>query len=109
MGMIAVTDRLLVPEDALAAYCARWKVARVELVGEGEWDDPYFDGGIGVMVTPRPDSGLSGFDWVHMIDEMAEMLGRKVVLIDRRAWELPERRPLKQHMLDTARTLYVAG
>ncbi len=47
---------------------------------------------IDVLVELAPDHGLSGFDWVHMIDELRAIFGRNVDLVSKRGLRNPFRR-----------------
>ena len=80
-------QHLHIPDDALAAFCARWKVAELALFGSALRDDFGPESDVDLLVTFAPDARWSLFDHVRMQDELEVLFGREVDLLTRRAVE----------------------
>ena len=71
-------------ENRIAGFCQRWKIAEFAFFGSVLRDDFRPDSDVDVLVTFRPDSHWSLFDLVQMQEELEEVLGRKVDLIEQK-------------------------
>jgi len=101
-----INGKLEVPDEAIDAFCRRWKITQIELFGSALRDDFRPDSDIDLLVTFEPDAPISLFDLVEMQDEMAKLLGRPVDLIERAAIE-QSRNPFRRHsILTTAQVVY---
>ena len=88
----------LVVNEQLELFCRRWAIAELSLFGSASDVD--------ILVTFLPEAQWSLLDHVQMEMELAELLGREVDLITRRAVE-SSRNPLRRReILETARTVY---
>ena len=56
-----------------------------------------------------PEARWTLFDHVRMQDELAEILGREVDLVSKRAIERSENWIKRKHILENSETFYVAG
>lgn len=92
--------------DALAAFARRWKVAELAVFGSALRDDFGPESDVDLLVTFEPDAAWSLFDHVAMQDELAELLGRPVDLIGRRAIERSPNPLRRRAILDSARAIY---
>lgn len=61
-----------------------------------------------VLVTFAGNTHWNLFDLVAMQKELQDMVGREVVLVERRAVEKSENY-IRRHILESAEPLYVAG
>ena len=94
--------------QALAQLCQRWKVAELALFGSALRDDQRADSDVDLLVTFAPDADWSLLDHIRMQQELADLLGRPVDLVSRRAIERSHN-PLRRHeILGSARTVYAA-
>jgi len=84
---IHVTPRIQVPDDAIAAFCRRWKVVEFAFFGSVLRDDFGPASDVDVLVAFAPGAAHTLFDLVRMEDELQAMFGRKVDLVTRRAIE----------------------
>lgn len=94
-----------VDRKRLEELCRRWRVTELSLFGSRARGNPRPDSDVDVLVTFAEDAPWSGWDLVRMQDELAEMFGRPVDLIESRAIRNPIRR--KSIMRDK-RVLYAA-
>ena len=78
--------------EAIAAFCRRWKVTELALFGSVLRDDFGPDSDVDVLVSFAPDAPWSLFDLVDMRDELKEVLGREVDLVEKDALRNPFRR-----------------
>jgi len=87
-----VPPQLDIDRDRIAAFCEKWKITEFALFGSVLRDDFGPDSDVDVLVTFAADAEWSLFDVVDMQEELAEMFGRHVDLVDRRALKNPFRR-----------------
>jgi len=96
------------PKERIAEFCQKWKIVEPSFFGSVLRDDFRPDSDVDVLVTFAPDGRYSLFDLVHMEEELEEMLGRKVDLVERSAIEQSENYIRRKHILNSAQTVYVA-
>jgi predicted nucleotidyltransferase len=101
--------KINIPRDRLEVFCRRWKVKELALFGSVLRDDFRPDSDVDFLVTFEEDARWSFFDMVDMQDELKEILGRKVDLVERRAVERSENYIRRRHILQSLEPLYVAG
>jgi hypothetical protein len=76
-----------IPQDEIEAFCERRRIVEFALFGSVLRDDFNEESDIDVLVTFADDVRYTLFDLVRMGDELEEIFGRKVDLLDRRAVE----------------------
>jgi len=84
--------RIPIPTEEIDAFCRRWNVKELAVFGSALRDDFGPDSDIDILVELRPDPGLSLFDWMDMIDQLKQIFGRDVDLVEKRAIRNPFRR-----------------
>jgi uncharacterized protein len=104
----ALPVALDLPDEAIAAFCRRWRITELALFGSVLRDDFGPDSDIDVLVTFDPEARWSLFDWVDMNDELEALLGREVDLVGKRSVERSENWIRRREILGTARPYYVA-
>lgn len=102
-----VRHNLEIPDDALARFCRRWKVAELALFGSVLRGDFRPDSDVDVLVTFDPQSRRTLFDMVDMQDELSALLGRPVDLVSRRGVESSRNYLRRKAILSSAETIYV--
>ncbi len=110
MGVTAeATDglRIRVDRAKIQAFCRKWKIVELVFFGSVVRDDFGPDSDVDVLVTYADDARW-GWKIVDAQDELAEILGREVDLVDRGAVEESENWIRRRHILEHARTFYVA-
>jgi predicted nucleotidyltransferase len=103
-----VHETVNLPEDALAEFCARWKIRELSLFGSVLTEAFGDDSDIDVLVSFADDAEWSLFDHVEMQDELEAMLGRDVDLVSRRGIERSPNPIRKAAILGSAEVVYAA-
>ena len=103
-----MTARIAIDQEKIADFCRRWKIVELALFGSVLRDDFRPDSDVDVLVTFAPDAHWRLFDLVHMQDELREIIGREVDLVERRAVEGSENYIRRKHILANLETVYVA-
>ena len=83
---------LTVPQDEIADFCRRWRVTEFALFGSAVRDDFGPESDVDVLVRFEPDAGWSLFDLVTMQDELQDLFGRTVHLVEAEGLRNPFRR-----------------
>lgn len=97
---------LVIPSDALAEFCKRWRVRELSLFGSALRDDFGPTSDVDLLAEFEPDAPVSLWDWGSMLEELSEMFGgRTVDLVEKSAIRNPLRR---RYILAHTRTLYAA-
>jgi predicted nucleotidyltransferase len=83
-----------VPLERLAEFARKWRIVELSLFGSVLKPEEFRDDSdVDVLVAFDPQSRWSAFRLVEMNDELSEIFGRKVDLIDRDAVKNPFVRP----------------
>ena len=101
--------KINLPIDKIGVFCRKWKIKELALFGSVLREDFRPDSDVDLLVTFETDSQWSLFDMIDMQDELKEVLGREVDLVERRAVELSENYIRRRHILQSLEPLYVAG
>lgn len=94
--------------DRLAQLCYRWKIAEIALFGSVLREDFGPDSDVDLLVTYRPDADWSLFDTVGLQRELAELFGRPVDLVSRRAVEHSQNWIRRKAILESAVPIYAS-
>ena len=97
-----------IPREKVVKFCRRWKIQEFALFGSVLREDFRPESDIDVLVSFSPEAKYSLFDLVHMQDELKEIFGRNVDLVERKSVERSENYIRRKHILDSLETLYVA-
>ena len=97
-----------IPKDKIADFCRRWKISELALFGSVLRDDFRLDSDIDMLASYAEDADWSLFDHVRMEEELSEILGRKVDLVNRRVVESSTNWIRRNAILGSAEPLYVA-
>jgi len=105
MEKIIEKTNIQLPQDQIIDFCQRWQVVEFALFGSviGEHFRP--DSDVDVLVSFAPNARWSLFDLVTMQDELKEIFGRKVDLVEREGLVNPFRR---QAILNSREVIYEA-
>jgi len=94
-----------IDHERIAEFCRKWRVKELAVFGSALRDDFRPDSDVDVLVELRPNHGLNLYDWVDMIEELQEILGRRVELVAKGGLKNPFRR---REILRTAEVVYAA-
>jgi predicted nucleotidyltransferase len=103
-----MSPRIEYDSERIAEFCRKWKVVELALFGSVLRDDFGPDSDVDVLVTFAPDAGWSLFDIVEMQEELKDLFGREVDLVERRSIEESENYIRRRHILSCTETVYVA-
>jgi predicted nucleotidyltransferase len=92
-------------KDALRTFCERWKIRELAVFGSVLRDDFSATSDVDVLVSFETGAPVTAFDLVDMRDELQQLFGRGVDLVEKQALLNPFRR---REILRTARVLYAA-
>ena len=96
------------PRNQLADFCRRWHISEFALFGSVLRDDFDPDSDLDVLVTFALGADWSLLDHVRMEQELADLLGRKVDLLNKRAVEQSHNWIRRREILDTAEVVHVS-
>ena len=94
-----------IDSDRIADFCRRWKVTELALFGSVLRDDFRPDSDVDVLVTFEPGAPWSLWDLSTMREELEEIFGRKVDLVEKKGLRNPFRR---QAILSSQHLIYAA-
>ena len=98
-----------IPKERLREFCRKWKVTEFALFGSVVRPEEFrADSDVDVLVTFAEDSRWSLFDLAHCQNELAEIFGRKVDLVERVAVERSTNRFRRRSILNSVVMLDVA-
>ena len=101
-----MNNRLEAPRDRIAAFCRRWHITELALFGSVLRDDFCSDSDVDVLVSFEPQVPHTLLDIVRMQDELSEVFGRRVDLIERAAVERNRNYIRRNAILRSAETIY---
>jgi predicted nucleotidyltransferase len=94
-----------IPEEKLIDFCHRWRIVEMGFFGSILREDFSEQSDVDVLVSFAPNSSWTLLDLVAMQDELSDLLGRKVDLVEREALRNPFRR---KEILRTVELVYAA-
>ena len=106
LGQDAVGARVHLSGEQIAAFCQRWNVVELALFGSVLRDDFGPDSDIDVLVRFRPGQYPSLFGLSEMEADLAEMVGRRVDLVERGGVEQSPNYIRRRAILGSAKTVY---
>lgn len=92
--------------NAIRDFCRRWKIVEFALFGSVLRDDFGAESDVDVLVTFEPDATWSLLDRMRAQDELSDLLGRPVDLINRRGVEEGKNPFRRKNILRDAHVIY---
>lgn len=102
-----IRSRLNISDEALAEFCRKWKIVRLELFGSALRDD--FDpekSDIDLLVTFADNVSWGFRDTLKMEDELKAVLGRDVDMPERSTIETMKNWIRRKDILSSARVIF---
>ena len=99
-----MTLRIVMDRERIAAFCRKWKVKELSVFGSALRDDFGPGSDVDVLVVYEHDAEWDAWDHLHAEEELKEMLGRDVDLVEARAL----RNPFRRHDILTHREVVYA-
>lgn len=97
--------RIPIPEGRIAEFCRKWRIAELSLFGSALRDDFGPESDVDVLIVFERGRSPVLEDWLDMHDELKEIFGRDVDVVEKRLLKNPFRR---HHILTNRRVLYAA-
>jgi predicted nucleotidyltransferase len=97
--------KIQIPLKQIEEFCRRWKIKEFALFGSVLREDFRPDSDIDVLVAFEPEGGITFDNRVEMLDELAEIFGREVDLVEKDGIRNPFRR---YDILTTKEIVYAA-
>ena len=94
------------PAQRIAEFCRLWQVSELSLFGSSLREDFRPDSDIDLLYAFSPGVEWSLLDLVSMEEELAQIFGRKVDLVSRRAIERSHNWIRRKAILEGARRVY---
>ncbi len=95
--------------ETLGRFCQEHGIARLELFGSSLRADFREDSDIDLLATLQNDAHPTLLDWADMQEKLAEMMGRPVDLVSRRAIERSRNLYRRHSILSTTMPIYGEG
>jgi len=97
--------KITFPQEKIEAFCRKWKIKELALFGSVLREDFRPDSDIDVLVSFEPGGGIDFDNRVEMQDELAEIFGRGVDLVEKET----VRNPFRRHNILTTREVVYAA
>ena len=98
--------RIDIPKDKIAEFCRKWHITELALFGSVLREDFRPDSDVDVLVSFVEDTHWSLFDLVRMEEELREIFGREVDLVEKGGLKNPFRR---HEILITREVIHATG
>ena len=97
--------KLSLPKEKIEEFCLRWKIVEFSLFGSVLRDDFDLDSDVDILISLSEDADLDLYDWITMIEELKEIFGREVDLVEKSTLRNPFRR---NAILTNRETIYAS-
>jgi len=101
-----VLSNVDIPQETLAAFCRKWKITEFAVFGSVLRDDFTPESDVDCIVVFSPDSQWTLLDVIGAEQELSELLGRPVDLVEKQTVERSENWIRREQILNSAKTLY---
>ncbi len=95
--------KIEIPREKIVEFCQKWRIKELAIFGSAVRDDFRPDSDVDVLVVFHDDAGWSLFDHIKAEDELKQLFGRDVDLVERRTIRNPFRR---HHILNNHEVIY---
>lgn len=92
-------------KDRIVEFCSKWKITEFSFFGSTLRDDFAPESDVDILVTFEPEAPWSLWDFIDMRDELQELFGREVDLVEKTGLRNPFRR---HEILKTREVIYAA-
>lgn len=97
--------KIEIPKDEIAEFCRRWKVIELAIFGSALGNDFRPDSDVDVLVVFKDDAQWNLFDHMKAEEELEQIFGREVDLVEKKTIKNPFRR---HHILSNYEVIYGA-
>ncbi len=103
-----ITPEVRLDHDQIAAFCRKWQIAEMSLFGSVLRDDFGPDSDVDFLVAFEPGADHDWEDWPAMLNELADIVGRRVDFVEKPLVEQSENYIRRHNILASAEQIYVA-
>lgn len=100
--------RIELPKEKIREFCRKWRITEFSLFGSVLREDFGPESDIDVLVSFAPESRWSLFEMVEMQEELKQLVGHEVDLVERKAVESSPNYIRRRHILESAELFDVA-
>jgi len=101
--------KITIPKEKVFDFCLRWKVNEFSLFGSVLREDFHAESDIDVLVSFSPETEYGLFDLVDMQDELKELFGRDVDMVEKEAIIQSKNYIRRKNILENTEVIYAAG
>jgi len=105
---VKVNGNIEVADEAIAAFCGKWGVTEFALFGSVLREDFGPESDVDVLVRFEPDARWDLWDIVDMQEELGQIFGREVDLVDKDAVEESNNPFRKRLILKGSQVIYTS-
>jgi predicted nucleotidyltransferase len=98
-------NHIMLPKEQIADFCRKWKIKEMAIFGSALGDDFRPDSDVDVLIVFDDSAKWSLFDHIQAEEELKELIGRKVDLVEKKTIRNPFRR---HHILNHSEVIYAA-
>ncbi len=104
-----INGSIEVPDEAIAAFCRKWRVTELALFGSVLREDFGPESDVDVLVRFAADARWDLWHIIDMREELARLFGREVDLVDKDTVEASDNPFRRRLILSSAQMVYAAG
>ena len=97
-----------IPKKQIADFCQRWHICELAVFGSVLRDDFDSDSDVDILISFEAEADWGLIDHLRMEQELANLLGRKIELLSKRAVERSHNLVRRREILNTAEVIYVS-
>jgi len=101
-----MNEQVTIPRERLEGFCRRWSITELALFGSALRGDFRSDSDVDLLVSFSEDAHHSLLDLVRMQNELAQMFGREVDLVERTTIERSRNYIRRKAILTSAEAIY---
>jgi len=99
-----MNNKLTLPKEKIKEFCLKWNVVEFSLFGSILRDDFDTESDVDILISLSEKADLDLYDWITMIEELEEIFGREVDLVEKSTL----RNPFRRHSILTNREIIYA-
>ena len=96
---------IVVDKEKIAAFCREWKIRELSVFGSVLRSDFRPDSDIDILISFAEEDQWTIADWIEMLDDLRQIFGREVDLVEKEMLRNPYRR---YEILRTREVLYAS-
>ena len=101
--------KITIPKEKIFDFCQRWKIAELSLFGSVLREDFHANSDVDVLISFAPETRYGLFDLVDMEDELKNLFGRDVDMVEKEAIIQSENYIRRKNILENTEVIYAAG